>query len=416
MEIQYAHTNGKIFPQKITNIVNAYFCIISLLLFTADYNCFFPKNNTVKKEIFLTISKKNITKINNKSYYITYINIKKNKLARQINSANSIESYISARNTLLLLPHNKKIASGIAYQYNAYGKPIKNISDDSQNSFFYNQERYDLHTGMQYLQSRFYLPVFKRFINQDSADFTNKFNYADLNPINKFDANGHNSSLFLEKLALALNPFNDDSNYEESSADFTTFVTCALSAIAGYVLGDILAAKTMQFYRFIQSSRLEPELLCYTTREGINYVRMYYPKMLSNKLNKMKNMINEYYATTPFGKEGEMAFTSKGTLHMRAIAIHPKQYPQTNWNWFNRLVRSSRSANPLLTDEKIVSQGIRNLSDKGFMITNPSVHDFVVGADMTVYPVNFRKVFQRSTFYQTGPEPCLGIPIEFSNF
>ncbi|MBB3571268.1 RHS repeat-associated core domain-containing protein [Rhizobium sp. BK491] len=59
-------------------------------------------------------------------------------------------------------------------------------------------ERFDPETGLMYLNARYYDPVFGRFISPDDWDptkegvGTNRYAYADNDPVNKSDPNGHN--------------------------------------------------------------------------------------------------------------------------------------------------------------------------------------------------------------------------------
>ena len=114
---------------------------------------------------------------------------------RQINNR-KINIYLNdAHGTVLNFTESKKNN----YQYDAYGKLIKNnkyntninLNSSELNLFFYNSQRYNDHTNLQYLRSRFYCPHLKRFITQDSIALINRFNYAATNPILNSDQNGH---------------------------------------------------------------------------------------------------------------------------------------------------------------------------------------------------------------------------------
>jgi len=70
---------------------------------------------------------------------------------------------------------------------------LKNIAEANgiPNQFMYNGERFDNNTNLQYLRARFYSPEVKRFVNQDTYEFLNRFSYVDNNPISKTDPSGH---------------------------------------------------------------------------------------------------------------------------------------------------------------------------------------------------------------------------------
>jgi RHS repeat-associated protein len=68
-------------------------------------------------------------------------------------------------------------------------------------------ERHDPETGLLYLHARYYDPVIGRFLSPDTLDpiepgvGTNRYAYADNDPINKSDPNGHVAQL-VGRLAL----------------------------------------------------------------------------------------------------------------------------------------------------------------------------------------------------------------------
>ena len=96
------------------------------------------------------------------------------------------------------------------YEYDPYGKLLSETSNHSysdpdnilhKNPFRYRGYYYDSETGWYYLQSRYYDPEVKRFINADSTDLLasdcsnlmqyNLFMYCNGNPINDRDAHGY---------------------------------------------------------------------------------------------------------------------------------------------------------------------------------------------------------------------------------
>ena len=95
------------------------------------------------------------------------------------------------------------------YEYDPYGKLIKlNHNSDytdtdgilERNPFRYRGYYYDVETGWYYLQSRYYDPAVKRFINADTTDLLtndcvnlmqyNLFAYCNDNPVGNSDSTG----------------------------------------------------------------------------------------------------------------------------------------------------------------------------------------------------------------------------------
>lgn len=78
--------------------------------------------------------------------------------------------------------------------YAAYGERT-NTAMQTQKGYI--GERYDPETGLMYLNARYYDPVFARFISPDDWDptkdgvGTNRYAYANNDPVNKSDPNGH---------------------------------------------------------------------------------------------------------------------------------------------------------------------------------------------------------------------------------
>jgi len=85
-------------------------------------------------------------------------------------------------------------ASGGAsnFAYMSFGAPLQVTPSKG-----YIGERYDAESGLMYLHARYYDPVLGRFIQPDTWDptepgvGTNRYAYADNDPINKSDPNGH---------------------------------------------------------------------------------------------------------------------------------------------------------------------------------------------------------------------------------
>ena len=89
------------------------------------------------------------------------------------------------------------------YSYDPYGN-ILSISDTSSNSplvinpFRYKGYYYDIETGLYYLKTRYYNPLWGRFISPDNVKYLNAksinglilYAYCDNDPVNKFDPSG----------------------------------------------------------------------------------------------------------------------------------------------------------------------------------------------------------------------------------
>ena len=73
----------------------------------------------------------------------------------------------------------------------AFIKPMPvNVSID-QNPFQYSGEYQDLESGLYYQRARYYSPEIERFIQRDSYDLINRYNYANGNPMMNVDPSGH---------------------------------------------------------------------------------------------------------------------------------------------------------------------------------------------------------------------------------
>ena len=106
-------------------------------------------------------------------------------------------------------------AQVVAYTYDAWGK-ITSITGSAAstvgkyNSLRYRGYYYDSETGYYYLQSRYYDPSYKRFINADNPTLirnqatksvvnSNYYLYCCNNPVNKIDPNGEDAILLMDK-------------------------------------------------------------------------------------------------------------------------------------------------------------------------------------------------------------------------
>ena len=103
--------------------------------------------------------------------------------------------------------YNESGAKVATYTYDAWGKVTTTyISTNSieryvanNNPFRYRGYYYDLETGLYYLQSRYYNPTWGRFLNADSALYSNilgfnLFAYCYNNPVNYVDYYGENAT------------------------------------------------------------------------------------------------------------------------------------------------------------------------------------------------------------------------------
>ncbi|WP_440993428.1 RHS repeat domain-containing protein [Cysteiniphilum litorale] len=102
----------------------------------------------------------------------------------------------------LLLADNSSIES--SYNYNAYGASAR-YADNSpkmfgiktnliaHNPLTYDGEYQDHDSGLIYLRARFYNPKTMRFMQRDSYNLLNRYAFANSNPVNNIDPNGHSA-------------------------------------------------------------------------------------------------------------------------------------------------------------------------------------------------------------------------------
>ena len=131
----------------------------------------------------------------------------------------------------------------VSYVYNAWGKVtatnVANTTESSmvlaRNPYLYRGYRYDVETGLYYLNSRYYDPETGRFINADGFVSTgqgilgsNMFAYCENNPVNESDSSGYAS-----KIAVC--------TYEDSLHGGLEFVRIILFGTLGAIaLGKII--------------------------------------------------------------------------------------------------------------------------------------------------------------------------------
>ena len=111
------------------------------------------------------------------------------------------------------------------YEYDPYGKLLAETPNEAyddtdgilaKNPFRYRGYYYDRETGWYYLQSRYYDPQIKRFINADTTDLLtadcenlmqyNLFMYCNGDSVNGYDPSGHFSLEELRRSAEGSHP------------------------------------------------------------------------------------------------------------------------------------------------------------------------------------------------------------------
>ncbi len=98
------------------------------------------------------------------------------------------------------------------YCFTAYGKetgkaPAASGKTDAfsilDNPYRYSGYLFDEDSGMYYLNARFYSPELMRFISRDAIDLTNKYAYADGNPVELVDPDGESALVILAVVSVA---------------------------------------------------------------------------------------------------------------------------------------------------------------------------------------------------------------------
>lgn len=119
------------------------------------------------------------------------------KIAQKLDTGATTTHYLH-RDHLASVRAVTDAAGGIVEQtdYSAYGVSLNGSVQTERN---YIGERRDPETGLMYLNARYYDPSLGRFISPDSWDplqagaGTNRYAYAENDPINKVDATGHST-------------------------------------------------------------------------------------------------------------------------------------------------------------------------------------------------------------------------------
>lgn len=120
-------------------------------------------------------------------------------LSMRRNNATYYYTYNARGDVTALVDSNGVVTN--SYSYNPRGKHLTS-TESVENPYRYASYRYDIETGLYYLQNRYYSPDLMRFITRDSekdkvgeVDTSNYYHYADGNPINNIDPDGN---LFFE--------------------------------------------------------------------------------------------------------------------------------------------------------------------------------------------------------------------------
>ena len=104
--------------------------------------------------------------------------------------ANGINSYLTAGNsTIGMFDESGSISN--SYSYTGYGSIMNEDATTSPTkSLLWDGEYNDLDTGLVYLRARFYSPTLMRFINADTVNVANLYNFANGDPIDNLDPSG----------------------------------------------------------------------------------------------------------------------------------------------------------------------------------------------------------------------------------
>ena len=99
-------------------------------------------------------------------------------------------SYLTAGNsTIGMLDESGGLSN--SFNYSAYGVLDNESTISATKSFLWDGEYNDSDTGLVYLRARFYNPKLMRFMNADTVDVANLYNFGDGDPINNIDPSGH---------------------------------------------------------------------------------------------------------------------------------------------------------------------------------------------------------------------------------
>ena len=126
--------------------------------------------------------------------------------------------------------------------YAAYGEATNPAMQTARN---YIGERFDPETGLLYLHARYYDPAFARFISPDDWDpnlpgvGTNRYAYAENDPVNLSDPNGHIVDTFWDAASIAYDVGKITYGYVESDDEAWKdgWVDLGVDAVAAMVPG-----------------------------------------------------------------------------------------------------------------------------------------------------------------------------------
>src|SRR5215208_5603507 len=106
--------------------------------------------------------------------------------------AGGMASYLHRDHLASVRIETDSAGSASTFAYMSFGAPLQVTPSKG-----YIGERYDAESGLMYLHARYYDPELGRFIQPDTWDpiipgvGTNRYAYADNDPVNRSDANGH---------------------------------------------------------------------------------------------------------------------------------------------------------------------------------------------------------------------------------
>ena len=111
----------------------------------------------------------------------------------------------SANSTVGMLDGNGNLTN--SFNYSGYGSVTAKNETDPSSSFLWNHEYQDPDTNLVFLRSRFYNPKLMHFMNADTVNVENLYNFGNGDPINNIDPSGHIPlliSLMLGEAAVAI--------------------------------------------------------------------------------------------------------------------------------------------------------------------------------------------------------------------
>jgi RHS repeat-associated protein len=143
-------------------------------------------------------------------------------------------------------------ASTQMHDYGPYGQPLTSNGSVVVNGRGYINQRFDPETGLQYLNARYLDPLLGRFLSADSYDpweggvGTNRYAYADNDPVNGSDPDGHVTASYTGNWIGAPNSTSANhaaqgSSYTYSFSNFTGTYTIVKSSTHSMTTSDTLA-------------------------------------------------------------------------------------------------------------------------------------------------------------------------------